>query len=137
MQEMITTSINIHLTLIFITILTAIYGIYTVKKVKDSTKLINKIKYLQTQYILTVSALFFTGITVMAVNHFSIKPNLIIMIIAIIYILYSSIKLHMIRKNTNTNKSPQMEYFKEYVNKKYTTDVIIIIATALISLIFQ
>ena len=127
MEQMITTSINLHLFIIGATILLALYNVYASYNLKDETKYINRMKYIQPQYLSLVTAIMFTGITVMAVNHFVINPSLILMIIAVLIIYFTSTKMHMIRKNAHTDDIPEMNYLRGFVKKKYLGDVVLIL----------
>ena len=133
MEQMITMSINHHLFIIGATILLALYTIYNSVALKNELTYINRIKYIQPQYLSLVTAIAFTGITVMAVNHFIIKPSLILMVIAVAIIYFTSTKLHMIRKHANTNDIPQMNYLRGFVKKKYIGDIVLIVLVGVVS----
>ncbi len=137
MEQMISMSINLHLFMIAATILLALYLIYASYTLEDETAYINRIKYSQPQYLALVTAIGFTGITVMAVNHFVLKPTLILMVIAILIIYFTSTKLHMIRKYANTNDRESMSFLRGYVKKKYITDVALITLVAGVSLVLN
>ena len=127
MEQMISMSINLHLFMIGATILLALYNIYASYNLKDETIYINRMKYIQPQYLSLVTAIMFTGITVMAVNHFVLKPSLVLMVIAILIIYFTSTKLHMIRKYANTNDTDSMDYLRGYIKKKYMGDIALMI----------
>ncbi len=133
MNEMITMSINLHLFIIAIAILLALYSIYASNKLKNETTYINRMKYIQPQYLMVVSAIVFTGITVMAVNHFNLRISLFIMIAAVLWMFYTSIKKHTIRQNSNTNDKETMQKFREFVKKKYTIDIILMLVVGAVS----
>lgn len=137
MEQMITMSINLHLFIIGITILLAIYNIYASSSIKDEVVYINRMKYIQPQYLSLVTAIVFTGITVMAVNHFVLKPSLILMIIAVLVIYFTSIKKHMIRKYANTNDPDAMSYLRGFVKKKYIGDVVLIVLVGGVSFMLR
>ena len=133
MEQMITMSINLHLFIIVSTILLALYNIYASYNLKDEVKYINRMKYIQPQYLSLVTAVMFTGIIVMAVNHFVIKPSLILMIIAVLIIYFTSTKLHMIRKHVHTHDIQEMNYLRGFVTKKYMVDIALIVIVAGVS----
>lgn len=133
MEQMITMSINLHLFIIGATILLALYNIYASYNLEDQTIYINRMKYIQPQYLSLVTAIMFTGITVMAVNHFVIKPSLVLMIIAVLVIYFTSTKLHMIRKNAHTNDIQEMNYFRGFVTKKYIGDIVLMVVVGVVS----
>jgi len=137
MEQMITMSINLHLFIIAATILLAFYNIYASNKLENETVYINRIKYIQPQYLSLVTAIVFTGITVMAVNHFVLKPSLILMIVAVLWIYFTSIKLHMIRKFANTEDKESMDYFRSYVKKKYMVDIVLMLVVGGISFLIR
>ena len=134
MEQMITMSINLHLFIIGATMLLALYNIYASYNLKDETIYINRMKYIQPQYLSLVTAVMFTGITVMAVNHFVIKPSLILMIIAVLVIYFTSTKLHMIRKHAHTNDIQEMNYLRGFVKKKYIGDIVLMVLVGVVSL---
>jgi hypothetical protein len=133
MNEMLSMAISLHIFIISMTILVALYMIYASKKLKDSIKYINRIKYLQPQYLMLVSSIVFTGIAVMAVEHFDFRPSLILMIIAVLFIYFTSIKIHMLRKQTNSDLDADMQFLREYVTSKYLKDIALIVVVAIIS----
>ncbi len=133
MNEMITMSINLHLFIIVATILLALYSIYTSNKIENETTYINKMKYIQPQYLMITSAIVFTGAVVMAVNHFNLQISLVIMIIAVLWMFYTSIKKHLIRQNSDTNDKESMRTFRAYVKKKYTIDIVLMLLVGAVS----
>jgi len=133
MEQMITMSINLHLFIISVTILLALYNIYASYFLLDETIYINRIKYMQPQYLSLVTAVMFTGVTVMAVNHFDVKPSLIFMIIAVLVIFFTSAKLHMLRKYAHTTQKQEMDYLRGFVRKKYIGDVVLISLVVVVS----
>ncbi len=133
MNEMITMSINLHLFIIVAAILLALYNIYASYKLEDETIYINRMKYIQPQYLMIISAIIFTGVTVMAVSYFNLRISLVIMIIAVLWMLYTSIKKHIIRKDTNTNDKESMQNFREFVKKKYTIDIALMLVVGVVS----
>ncbi len=137
MEQMITMSINLHLFIISITILLAFYNIYASNKLENETIYINRMKYIQPQYLSLVTAIVFTGITVMAVNHFVLKSSLVLMIIAVLWIYFTSTKMHMIRKFANTTDKESMNYFRSYVKKKYIVDIVLMFLVGGISFLMS
>ncbi len=137
MEQMIIMSINFHLFIIGATILLALYNIYASLNLKDEVIYINRMKYIQPQYLLLVVAIIFTGITVMAVNHFNLKPSLILMIIAVLVMIYTSIKKHVLRVNTNTNDATSTKTLRAWVVKKYTIDIVLMIIVSGISFVIR
>jgi len=119
------------------TILLALYTIFASNSIKGEIAYINRIKYIQPQYLSLVTAIAFTGITVMAVNHFVLKASLIFMVIAVLIIYFTSIKLHMIRKHANTNDIQEMNYLRGFVKKKYIGDVILMIVVGVIGFLIE
>ena len=133
MNEMITMSINLHLFIIAATILLALYNIYASNKLENEVTYINRMKYIQPQYLMLTSAIIFTGVTVMAANHFNLRISLVIMTAAVLWMLYTSVKKHMIRKNSNTNDKESMQTFRAYVKKKYTIDIVLMLVVGAVS----
>ena len=115
------------------TILLALYTIFVSNKIKDETTYINRIKYTNPQYLSVVSAIAFTGIIVMAVNHFVLKPSLVLMVITVLFIYFTSIKLHMRRKHTNTNDKEEVSNLRKSVKKKYIWDIVLILLVGTVS----
>lgn len=133
MNEMITMSINLHLLIIVVAILLALYNIYASYKLENETTYINRMKYIQPQYLMIISAIVFTGVTVMSVSYFDLQISLVIMIGAVLWMFYTSIKKHIIRKDTNTNDKESMQKFREFVKKKYTIDIALILVVSVAS----
>ncbi len=130
---MITMSINLHLFIIAATILLALYNIYASNKIENEAIYINRMKYIQPQYLMITSAIVFTGAVVMAVNHFNLRISLVIMIIAVLWMFYTSIKKHTLRQNSNTNDKESMQAFRRYVKKKYTIDIVLMLVVGAVS----
>ncbi len=133
MAEMLSMAINLHLFIIGSTILFAVYMIYASKRIDDNISYINRIKYLQPQYLMLVTSIAFTGIAVMAVEHFDFRPTLVLMIIAVLIIYYSSIKKHMLRKQTDTDNLEDMKFLRNHVSKKYIIDIFLMLMVGIIS----
>ncbi len=137
MEEMIIMSINLHLFVIATTILLALYMIYASNKLENEVIYINRIKYLHPQYLVLVSAVAFTGIVIMAVNQFVLKPSLILMLVGVTIIIYTSIKKHIVRKNSNTNDEESMRELRTFVKKKHIGDIVIMLFVGIISFVLK
>lgn len=133
MEEMIALSIDLHLFMIGLTVLLALYNIFASFTLKDEVAYINRMKYLHLQYMVLVSTVVFTGITVMAVNHFVYHFTWVLMIVAVSVIYFTSIKKHIHRKHAHTDSESSMARFRSFVKKKYIADIGIIAIVTLIS----
>ncbi len=137
MEPMITMSINLHLFIIAATILLALYNIYASNKLENEVVYINRMKYIHPQYLMIVSAIIFTGVIVMATNNFNLRISLVIMIVAVLWMFYTSIKKHIIRQETNTNDKESMQNFRAYVKKKYMIDIVLMLVVGAISFVLK
>ncbi len=126
MQETILLSISLHIFVISITLILALYLLFNAFFEKDFIKFYNRQKFLYTQFNILIGAIFFTGIIVMAMNQFNFRPAVWIMIIAFLIMVFMTIKLKFARYHLKKNDLNSYNNFRNFVKKKYLLDILLL-----------
>jgi len=128
MQEMIHLSIQLHLIFIFLLIALIGVNIYLLKKEMPFGYLSKRLELLAPQYYIALSAIFFTGLLVMAVRHFSVSWSVWVMSVAWIFLLVFGIRGHkMYKKVKRFEVQPQS--YKAFILRNYSIDMGVIFLT--------
>lgn len=129
MEEFIALSVQLHLLFVISLVVLIIINLYLLKSDSVFIKLSKKLELIAPQYYIVLSAIFFTGIIVMAVKKFEFSLSVWIMILVWLFILVKGIKKHKIyKKMEKRDENSQVDY-KKLAIKKYTIDAILIIVT--------
>lgn len=129
MEEFIALSVQLHLLFVISLVVLIIINLYLLKSDSVFIKLSKKLELIAPQYYIVLSAIFFTGIIVMAVKKFEFSLSVWIMILVWLFILVKGIKKHKIyKKMEKRDENLQVDY-KKLAIKKYTIDAILIIVT--------
>ena len=129
MDELIRLSSQLHL--VFIVLLGTLIAInlYLLKSDKTFLNLSNRLELIAPQYYIVLSAIFFTGIIVMAVRQFSFSLSVWVMIGVWIVMIAFGIRGHKMYKKIERTETSQSAY-KRYAIKKYTLDLVALFATS-------
>jgi len=128
-EEFITLSMQLHLLFVILLVVLIIINLYLLKSDSVFIKLSRKLELIAPQYYIVLSAIFFTGIIVMAVKKFAFSLSVWMMILVWLFILVKGIKKHKIyKKMEKRDENSQVDY-KKLAIKKYTIDAILIIVT--------
>lgn len=129
MDELIRLSSQLHL--VFIVLLGTLIAInlYLLKSDKTFLKLSKRLELIAPQYYIVLSAIFFTGIIVMAVRQFSFSLSVWVMIGVWIVMIAFGIRGHKMYKKIEQTETSQSAY-KRYAIKKYTLDLVALFATS-------
>ena len=131
MNEFITLSTQLHLLFVIVLIILIGLNLYLLKKDTAFIKLSKKIELIAPQYYIVLSAIFFTGIIVMAVTQFTFHLSVWVMIFVWFFILFFGIKGHRRYKKMDKKDEVSQGGYKTFALKKYTVDLALILATTL------
>lgn len=131
MNEFITLSTQLHLLFVIVLVLLIGINIYLLKKDTGFVKLSKKLELIAPQYYIVLSAIFFTGIIMMAVTQFAFHLGVWVMISVWIFILFFGIKGHRRYKKMDKKDAISQGDYKTFAIKKYTIDLALILATTL------
>ena len=131
MNEFISLSTQLHL--LFVIVLVVLIGInlYLLKKDTGFVRLSKKLELIAPQYYIVLSAIFFTGIIMMAVTQFTFHIGVWVMIFVWIFILFFGIKGHRRYKKMDKKDEVSQNDYKTFAIKKYTIDLALILASTL------
>ena len=131
MEELINPSTQLHI--VFVVLLVGLIGanIYLIKSKKTFFNLSKRLELLAPQYYIVLSAIFFTGIIVMAVRQFAFSFTVWVMIAVWVAIIAFGIRGHKMYKRIERTEASQSAY-KRYAIKKYTLDFIALVITSLL-----
>lgn len=130
MEELISLSSQLHL--LFVVLLIGLIGgnLYLLKSDRSFVKLSKRLELLTPQYYIVLSAIFFTGLIVMAVRQFTFSLSVWVMIAVWIFIVAFGIRNYKIYKKTRDAQIGQDEY-KILTLRKYAIDLFLVICTSL------
>ncbi len=128
MEEMITMAIQLHVGFIILALLLASYIYFVVGKF-DSVKYAQKYEKTYSWYLMSLSIIGFTGLVVMAVEKFAFHWSFVWMIFIFFIMIFTSIKVHKLFKNTNRFDKDSIILFSSFAKKKYLFDILLMLAT--------
>ncbi len=130
MQDFIVLSAQFHLFFIVSWVILILINIYLLRSDMPSSKLVPWLKLFAPQYYIVLSAIFFTGIIIMAVREFNASHVVWLMVIAWIGIIATSIKTHKRFKQIDSKEA--FVAYKAVAIKKYLIDALILTLTSLL-----
>lgn len=129
MEELIHLSSQLHLVFIILLVVLIALNLYLLNSDKTFLKLSKRLELIAPQYYIVLSAIFFTGIIVMAVRQFAFSFSVWLMIIVWLMIVAFGIRGHKMYKKIERTEESQSAY-KRYAIKKYSLDLLALIATS-------
>jgi len=129
MEELIHLSSQLHLVFIILLGVLIALNLYLLKSDKTFLKLSKRLELIAPQYYIVLSAIFFTGIIVMAVRQFTFSFSVWVMIVVWIAIVAFGIRGHKMYKKLERTEESQSAY-KRYAIKKYSLDLVALLATS-------
>ncbi|WP_041956068.1 hypothetical protein [Sulfurospirillum arsenophilum] len=129
MEELIQLSSQLHLVFIILLVVLIALNLYLLKSDKTFLKLSKRLELIAPQYYIVLSAIFFTGIIVMAVRQFTFSFSVWLMILVWLMIVAFGIRGHKMYKKIERTEESQSAY-KRYAIKKYSLDLLALIATS-------
>jgi len=130
MQELIEMSLKLHVAFIAGAFLLAVLSYFFIDQDKDFRGFSKRVETLSLQYYFMLAALFFTGLVVFGATGLEITWQVLMMIAALGWIVYSSVKLHRLFKRTREVDIESQKRFKIYAKRKYLTDIGLILAVS-------
>ena len=131
MEELIRLSSQLHLVFVILLAVLIALNLYLLKSDKTFLKLSKRLELIAPQYYIVLSAIFFTGIIVMAVRQFAFSFTVWVMIAVWVAIIAFGISVHKMYKRIERTEASQSAY-KRYAIKKYTLDFIALVITSLL-----
>jgi len=133
MKELILLSTQIHVLSVLITIIVTTFIFVTFSTGNDYVKLTKKYERYSLIYFFFLSVIVFTGIVLFTVTGFVWSVKIAIMIATVLYMIYTSIKLHVVFKSSRIYDKDSQVDFKKYTRKKYFIDVALLIMIGFLS----
>jgi hypothetical protein len=129
MEELIQLSSQLHLVFIILLVVLIALNLYLLKSDKTFLKLSKRLELIAPQYYIVLSAIFFTGIIVMAVRQFTFSLSVWMMIAVWVGIVAFGIRGHKMYKRLERTEESQSAY-KRYAIKKYSLDLLALVLTS-------
>lgn len=128
MNELIKMSIRLHEIFIGLALLIAVLSLIFISQDKDFRGFSNRVESVALQYYFILAVLFFTGLVVFGATGMTMSWQVIMMVAALSWIIFTSAKLHQVFKRTRERDIESQKRFKTYAKRKYITDILIILA---------
>jgi hypothetical protein len=133
MKDLIELSTQIHAVSVLLTILVNIFLYITFIFLSDYKLLTRKYERYSLVYFFFLSVTAFTGVVLFTVTGFVWSVKIVLMIMALLHMIVTSIKLHMIFKNSRIFDEDSQIAFRKYTRKKYFMDILVLIMIGFIS----
>jgi hypothetical protein len=133
MKDLIELSTQIHVISVLLTILVNIFLYITFVSLSDYKLLTRKYERYSLVYFFFLSVTAFTGLVLFTVTGFVWSVKIVLMIMALLHMIVTSIKLHTIFKNSRIFDEDSQIAFRKYTRKKYFMDILVLIMIGFIS----
>jgi len=130
MNELISMSLTLHVVFITGALVLAVLSYFFVQQDKDFRGFSKRVESVSLQYYFMLTALFFTGLVVFGATGLEVTWQVIMMLVAIGWIIFTSAKLHQVFKRTREVDIESQKLFKTYAQRKYITDILIILVVS-------
>jgi hypothetical protein len=137
MDELVKLSIKLHVIFIYAMILIAIINLFFIVSNKDFLTFTKRVRFLAPQYYMFFSAVFFTGLLVLAVTRFSLSLSVLLMIFVWIVIFVTSIKSHKIYKKTHPKNEIATSDYKRFMIRKFLVDIVLLVGVTLLTYLLR
>jgi len=127
MNEMISMAVTLHIVFIAGALILAILSYFFINSDKDFRGFSNRVESISLQYYFMLAALFFTGLVVFGATGLEITWQVVLMLAALGWIIYSSAKLHVLFKMTREVDIESQKRFKTYARQKYIIDIVLML----------
>ena len=128
MNDLISMALTLHRIFIGLVLVIAILSYFFVSSDKDFRGFSNRVESVALQYYFILAALFFTGLVVFGATGLEITWQVVMMVGALVWIIFTSAKLHQVFKRTRERDIASQKLFKTYAKRKYIADILIILA---------
>ena len=126
MNDLIVMSLTLHRIFIGLVLAIAILSYFFVNSDKDFRGFSNRVESVALQYYFMLAALFFTGLVVFGATGLEVTWQVMMMVGALVWIIFTSAKLHQVFKRTRERDIASQKLFKTYAKRKYIVDILII-----------
>jgi len=130
MNELISMSLTLHVVFITGALVLAVLSYFFVQQDKDFRGFSKRVESVSLQYYFMLAALFFTGLVVFGATGLEVTWQVVMMLGALGWIIFTSAKLHQVFKRTREVDIESQKLFKTYAQRKYLTDILIILAVS-------
>ncbi len=96
MNELITMSIRLHEIFIGLALLIAVLSLIFISQDKDFRGFSNRVESVALQYYFILAVLFFTGLVVFGATGMTVSWQVVMMVAALSWIIFTSAKLHQV-----------------------------------------
>ena len=127
MQELILLSTKIHVVSVLLTLLMTFFIYISFVTKDDYVKLTKLYERYSLIYFFFLSVTIFTGIVLFTVSGFVWSLKIVLMIMAVLHMIVTSVKLHIVFKNSRVYDKESQLSFKRYTRKKYFMDIVVLI----------
>lgn len=132
MNDLISMAIILHVIFISIACVLAVWSYFFIKSDKDFRGFSNRVESISLQYYFMLAALFFTGLVVFGATGLEVTWQVIMMVGVLLWIIFSSVKLHMLFKMTRETDIAFQKKFKVYAQRKYIIDIVLIVIVSVV-----
>ncbi|HIO91096.1 MAG TPA: hypothetical protein EYG69_04920 [Campylobacterales bacterium] len=133
MQELMTASLLTHVSFLIITILTTIIMLFIFFTREDYARLTRSYERGSLVYFMFLAILIFTGFLAWVVMKFVITFKIIIMVLAVLHMIVTSVKLNIAFKRSRVRNLESQKNFIMYGRKKYMTDTFVFIVIGFVA----
>jgi len=133
MQELMTASLLTHVSFLIITILTTIIMLFIFFTREDYVRLTRSYERGSLVYFMFLAILIFTGFLAWVVMKFVITFKIIIMVLAVLHMIVTSVKLNIAFKRSRVRNLESQKNFIMYGRKKYMTDTFVFIVIGFVA----
>jgi len=133
MEELVDLSTKIHVVSVFLTIMITVFLYVTFVTQKDFENLTKKYEKYSLIYFFFLSVTAFTGIILWTVLKFHFEYKILLMLLALLHLIITSIKLHKIFKKSKVFIKQSQTNFINYTRKKYFLDMVVLLLIGCIS----
>jgi len=133
MKDLILLSTQIHVISVLLTIIVNIFLFITFLTQKDYVTLTKKYERYSVIYFFFLSVTAFTGIVLFTVSGFVWSFKIVLMILALLHLIVTSVKLHTVFKASRLIDTKSQIAFKKYTRKKYFMDIIVLVLVGFVS----
>ncbi len=134
MNDLISMALTLHRIFIGLTLLIAVLSFVFVQQDKDFRGFSSRVESVALQYYFMLASLFFTGLVVFGATGLVVTWQVVMMVAALGWIVFTSAKLHQVFKRTRERDIESQKIFKVYAKKKYMTDIAVVAVTAVMYL---
>ncbi len=130
MSELIALSVQVHLSCIALLVGLIIANLYLLSQKRTFFYLSKRLELLAPQYFIVLSAIFFTGLIVVAVRQFSLSATIWVMMGVWIILLFMGIKNYKVYKHLDKNNQLEQEKYKRFAFKKELLALMLIVLSS-------